>query len=200
MNYFLAAAREELRPFPAERPLEVAAGCVARIGVGVVLGEVLVRETVVTAVVLFAWPEARNCFSASSQCSRSRPSGRPRSMNISYARRVICSWVGVIESLMCLAIVTVCIEIGFVFPPRVKNLRCIILYATVFKHPAKILREQWGENPRNYFYWRRRQAFDICDLRPAQIAALCQRNKNNLNHGYQDNHQTREITRRRRSL
>jgi len=75
-DYFLAAAADFARPFPEERPFVAVAGCVARMGALVAL------EVAVTGAFLLC-PAARNCLSASSQCSRSRPSGCPRSMKIS---------------------------------------------------------------------------------------------------------------------
>jgi hypothetical protein len=94
IRYFRAGARC-VRPLPCARPLEGAVGCVPRTGPGV---------AVAVCAALLPCPAARNWRSASSQCSRSRPSGCPRSMKISYARRAICSWEGVeLESVMCFA-------------------------------------------------------------------------------------------------
>jgi hypothetical protein len=47
MGYFLAAVREEPRPLPDGRLLAVGADCVARIGVGVVLGVLKALEVAV---------------------------------------------------------------------------------------------------------------------------------------------------------
>ena len=127
----------------------------ARDVVRVEVWERLFAGAAVIFVPLPGCAEARNCASASSQWSRSRPSGRPRSIKISYARAEICSCVGVeLASLICLAI---SVPLRDSSPPNNSRPGALFSASSNTKSSQRLIlndsafsgrMEQWGEDLR----------------------------------------------------